>query len=612
MKQKIIKIAALLVIVMSALIIIPITYSKYVSTVNDTITLNIRKPEYRIDYYSEGVLVDTQDFVYGTPQNIKENTQVISGKYFDTWNTNQNGTGTDYEEDQEVNNLSSIDGTVINLYAIWKTGNTSKIKIQVTDENTESDYKTVTIEYNLVNITDPEVKNQYSLDNGTTWQDYTAPFVLEEDTKVMARTVRLSDSEIIGQKEKNVTNFYEPVCNITISRSAYDSSTGTKTITITYTPDHLRSLTCVNQYSLDNGVTWNTYTGPFTINTTTEIKARCILTSDSSVIGEQDTKVWVGVTTLNAFNGATTLFGIHGVDKASVKYIGRTTEDLTLEDIQERINNGENLHLLNSPAGAEDFVVYGWLDSEGNFYWWSNADIVYFASNTTQAFRNFYNAETIDMTGLDTSQVTDFSYWFHQDNYKNTKFAHLIGQIDTSSGISANHMFYDCQKLLAIDTTKFHTSNMTDMQYMFATLDSLTSLDVSMMDTSQVQNMRWMFRRCHVQDIDISNFDTSNVTDMFGMFVHCTSKTIRLGSGFDTSSVTIMENMFYECKNLTTIYACSDFDTTSLSNSNNMFDRSVKLVGGNGTTFSSSHKTAEYAKIDRAGTPGYFTDANNP
>ncbi len=38
-----------------------------------------------------------------------------------------------------------------------------------------------------------------------------------------------------------------------------------------------------------------------------------------------------------------------------------------------------------------------------------------------------------------------------------------------------------------------------------------------------------------------------------------------------------------------------------------MFGRCSKLIGGNGTTYNSSHKNKEYARIDKEETPGYFT-----
>ena len=38
-----------------------------------------------------------------------------------------------------------------------------------------------------------------------------------------------------------------------------------------------------------------------------------------------------------------------------------------------------------------------------------------------------------------------------------------------------------------------------------------------------------------------------------------------------------------------------------------MFTGSTKLVGGNGTRYSTAHVNQEYARLDVNGTPGYFT-----
>ena len=83
-------------------------------------------------------------------------------------------------------------------------------------------------------------------------------------------------------------------------------------------------------------------------------------------------------------------------------------------------------------------------------------------------------------------------------------------------------------------------------------------------------------------------------------------------SSFNTSQVTNMEYMFSSCTNLLTIYAASGWSTAAVTYSSNMFDGCTSLVGGQGTTWSSSNpKDKTYAHID-GGTsnPGYFTDKN--
>jgi surface protein len=94
---------------------------------------------------------------------------------------------------------------------------------------------------------------------------------------------------------------------------------------------------------------------------------------------------------------------------------------------------------------------------------------------------------------------------------------------------------------------------------------------------------------------------------MKGMFNGCNKLTEIDVSNFETSSVYIMELMFRGCSALKTIYASQKWSTESVVDSTNMFYGASKLVGGNGTAYSSSATDATYARIDTAETPGYFT-----
>ena len=112
--------------------------------------------------------------------------------------------------------------------------------------------------------------------------------------------------------------------------------------------------------------------------------------------------------------------------------------------------------------------------------------------------------------------------------------------------------------------------------------------------------------------IDLSHFNTSRVTTMRTMFGSCQALESLDLSSFNTSQVTNMEYMFSSCTNLLTIYAASGWSTAAVTYSSNMFDGCTSLVGGQGTTWSSSNpKDKTYAHID-GGTsnPGYFTDKN--
>ena len=245
----------------------------------------------------------------------------------------------------------------------------------------------------------------------------------------------------------------------------------------------------------------------------------------------------------------------------------------------------------------------------------------------------------LDVSGFDTSQVTDMSYMFHLcsilksldvSNFDTSQVTNMsfmfsscsrltslnVSNFDTSQVTNMNGMFYSCIYLTSLDVSKFDTSQVTNMSNMFSSCSGLTSLDLSKFDTSQVTNMSSMFYNCiGLTSLDLSKFDTSQVTNMSSMFYSCSRLTSLDVTSFDTSQVTNMNSMFYFCRGLTTIYV-SEFDSTTntgwttsaVTNSSRMFNDCTKLVGGNGTTYDSSHIDKEYARIDTTETPGYFTN----
>lgn len=110
--------------------------------------------------------------------------------------------------------------------------------------------------------------------------------------------------------------------------------------------------------------------------------------------------------------------------------------------------------------------------------------------------------------------------------------------------------------------------------------------------------------RTALTSLNLSNFDTTNVTSFAYMFHNCRGLTSLDVSNFDTAKATSFAAMFYSCSGLTTIIAG---DWSASVTSTNMFDDCTSLVGGNGTTYNSSHIDATYAHIDVADNPGYFT-----
>ncbi len=338
------------------------------------------------------------------------------------------------------------------------------------------------------------------------------------------------------------------------------------------------------------------------------------------------------------YDGLTNLMGF---SKTGIKSFQRS--DLTKAQFESLTGvNIVNIKNVSNDEYNSAYDVYGWIDSNNDFYWWSEADEVYFHPETINAFRD--NTDyvttliTVNLNGTNTSKVRNFSHWFDTDRV----LAHIYGAIDTSglgkvgqngqlepdyndsfnyrtdsnegpsSGKGLAFMFNDCNALVAIDLTKFNTTNASDMKRMFGGCSNITSLDLSGFDTSNVKSMYWMFRKMQkITDLDLSSFDTGMVQNMSSMFLTMTNvKTIKFGENFNTGNVYNFSGMFNGLNKLTTIYAEHDFQIGNSVTSGNMFNNNTALVGGAGTEFETpydgSHKNHSYAKI-AYGQKGYFT-----
>ena len=205
------------------------------------------------------------------------------------------------------------------------------------------------------------------------------------------------------------------------------------------------------------------------------------------------------------------------------------------------------------------------------------------ASSGNYLFYNFLKVESIDLTYLDTSQVTDMSYMFANCS----SLTNLdLSSFDTSQVTDMSWMFYVCSSLTNLNLSSFDTSQVTDMSGMFGGCNSLINLDLSTFNTSQVTDMSSMFRSCSsLTNLDLSKFDTSKVIDMHYMFYLCSSLTSLDISTFDTSQVTNMDAMFSGNLNdvsypmsLTSIIIGDKFKTSNVTNMGYMFNQCTHLT----------------------------------
>lgn len=218
------------------------------------------------------------------------------------------------------------------------------------------------------------------------------------------------------------------------------------------------------------------------------------------------------------------------------------------------------------------------------------------AATTFRMFRDCSHLISVDLSGLDTSKVTEMG---REDTWESgmfsgcTRLAYLdVSSLDTSNVTSMGCMFEDCSSLTSLDLSTFDTSNVVDMNSMFAGCTKLTSLDLSRFDTSKVTCMDGMFWDCSgLFSLDLSGFDTSSVTSMAAMFCGCSLLAPVNLSGFNTSKVTNMSFLFEGCSRLSAL-DLSSFDTSNVTYMVSMFKGCSKLTSLDLSGFDTSSVTS--------------------
>ena len=252
---------------------------------------------------------------------------------------------------------------------------------------------------------------------------------------------------------------------------------------------------------------------------------------------------------------------------------------------------GEKIVLTGYHGTAEDLVVPGravfgdtaytkveitpeinW-DKDYYLAHLSFADGVVVPDDCSRLFDS-YMLESIDMSNIDTSHVTNMSEMFKCRGLKELN----LSRFDTSSVTDMSGMFMECYSLPELDLSGFDTSNVTDMSGMFKYCGSLTRLNVRGLNTSSVTNMSSMFYECsHLTEVAVSGFDTSNVEDMSDMFFNCSKLTELDVSGFNTENLTMLYSTFYGCISLLEL-DLSNWDLRVLRNGYGAFSGTIPVI----------------------------------
>lgn len=194
-------------------------------------------------------------------------------------------------------------------------------------------------------------------------------------------------------------------------------------------------------------------------------------------------------------------------------------------------------------------------------------------TNISNLFNGCHGLINLDLSGWDTSGVTNFQATFSNCN----ELVDMKGleDFDFSSATTMNNFLSHMYMLKELDTSKWKTTNkLTNLANCFDDLRQIKSIDVSGINTENVTTFYCVFSSCrNLKSIDLSNWIISNkVTSVACFFQYCRNlETIIRNKDWDTSNVTGFDGMFRECRRLQEI-DISDFDFSKATNISNMFN----------------------------------------
>lgn len=142
-----------------------------------------------------------------------------------------------------------------------------------------------------------------------------------------------------------------------------------------------------------------------------------------------------------------------------------------------------------------------------------------------------------------------------------------------------NGLFYKYQAK-TLDVSGLDTSDVTSMAGLFRDANATSIIGLKNFDTSKVTNMYCMFYNSNVIILDLSSFNTNKLTCMRHMFYNSITTTLDLSS-FDISNVSSFETYSMLCHSKAEkIYCRTEADKTKMTRSENCSVPSSAFIVG--------------------------------
>jgi len=169
--------------------------------------------------------IENQIFTYDIPQKLNKNNFTKQNYDFDGWNTESNGSGISYKNEQEVSNLTDINNDEIILYAQWKIQNQVST-VSFSTSETDIDYGTLI----SLSCDDADAEIYYTTDDSEfsieNWIRYTSEISITENITIRAIAIKT------GKINSNITQQTYNLKTYTISFNLEDGTLETDNILV--------------------------------------------------------------------------------------------------------------------------------------------------------------------------------------------------------------------------------------------------------------------------------------------------------------------------------------------------------------------------------------------
>jgi len=237
----------------------------------------------------------------------------------------------------------------------------------------------------------------------------------------------------------------------------------------------------------------------------------------------------------------------------------------------------------------QDVPVYAYYVPNG-----SNYDVYFLASDVIYAPTNCYELMYDGATRTSMSSLTSFNTE-NLDTGRTTSMARMFRDValtsldltgfDTSAVTDMSYMFYNCNKLHTLDVTGWDTGNVTTTRCMFYFDNKLVNLiGEEGWVLNNVETVQSMFRACTaLETVDVTNWDLSKVTTFSGFFCSNSDNTGAMALkelvGMENWNIQLLETLdsaFYGCGQLETM-DMSGWNVSNLTSANHAFTDCYKL-----------------------------------